>query len=98
MPGRHRLFGRDDPEPEPGREPEPERRIIRDGDTFTIDDELSDLIRLDIPEPAPEPPAEIQGEPWGWTKLGPRPPEADRFDRGEYPPRYRDEVRPDEPS
>lgn len=48
-----------------------ERRRIRDGDEYTIDEE--DQIEREEVEPRPAPPVDIQGEPWGWTKPGPRP-------------------------
>lgn len=46
-----------------------ERRLIHDGDEFTIDD----YVEFERPERRPEPLTDIQGEPWGWTKPGPRP-------------------------
>jgi len=46
-----------------------ERRRIRDGDEYTIDED----VELEEVPPRPEPPVEVQGEPWGWTKPGPRP-------------------------
>lgn len=49
------------------------RRLVRDGDEFTIDEEERGEIELERPEPRPEPPVEVQGEPWGWRKPGPRP-------------------------
>jgi hypothetical protein len=44
-------------------------RKIREGDSYTTDEdvELEEVPRRE------EPPVEIQGEPWGWTKPGPRP-------------------------
>ena len=53
--------------------PDRERRLIRDGDSFTIDEEDRDEIQLEEVMPNEEPPEEIQGEPWGWTKPGPKP-------------------------
>jgi hypothetical protein len=51
----------------------PERRIIRDGDEYTVDeDERGEIEREEVPR-RPEPPVEVQGEPWEWTKPGPRP-------------------------
>lgn len=48
----------------------PERRRIRDGDEYTTDEDVD----LETPEPEPNPPPEdLRGEPWGWTKPGPRP-------------------------
>jgi hypothetical protein len=60
-------------------------RRIRDGDEYTADDD----VELEIPEHRPEPPVEVQGEPWGWTKPGPRPrgwpgPDARRDEPGPY--------------
>ena len=43
---------------------------IRDGDEYTIDDDI------ELEEVIPErnaPPEELRGEPWGWTKPGPKP-------------------------
>lgn len=67
----------------------PERRRLRDGDEYTINEEDQDLIEREEVEPFPEPPVEVQGEPWGWTKDGPRPrgwpgPDANRDDPGPY--------------
>lgn len=45
------------------------RRIIRDGDEYTINED----VELEERERRPEPPLDIQGEPWGWTKPGNRP-------------------------
>jgi hypothetical protein len=48
----------------------PPRRRIREGDQYTI---LED-IELEEREPDPNPPPEeVRGEPWGWTKPGDRP-------------------------
>ena len=49
------------------------RRLVRDGDEFTIDEEDRGEIELELPERFEEPPVEVQGEPWGWTKVGPVP-------------------------
>jgi len=62
-----------------------EYRRIRDGDEYTIDEEVT----LEEVERASEPDVEIQGEPWGWTKPGPRPrgwpgPEHRRDEPGPY--------------
>jgi hypothetical protein len=46
------------------------RRRIRDGEEYTIDDNVELEERNPDPDPPPE---EIRGEPWGWTKSGPRP-------------------------
>jgi hypothetical protein len=67
----------------------PERRRLRDGDEYTINEENEDLIEREEVEPFPESPVETQGEPWGWTKDGPRPrgwpgPDANRDDPGPY--------------
>ena len=53
------------------KEPIRERvqRIIRDGDIYQSDED----VRLDEVPPNSEPPVEVQGEPWGWTKPGLRP-------------------------
>lgn len=45
-------------------------RRIREGEQYMADD--TD-IELEQADPRPAPPVEIQGEPWGWTKPGPRP-------------------------
>ena len=48
------------------------RRRIRDGDSYTIDEEGE--VVFDEVEPDPDPPSEdVRGEPWGWTKPGPKP-------------------------
>lgn len=48
------------------------RRRIRDGDSYTIDEEHD--IELEIPDPNPDPPPEeLRGEPMGWTKSGEKP-------------------------
>jgi len=49
------------------------RRLVRSGDTYTIQDEDAGEVELEEPERRAEPPVEVQGEPWGWTKPGPRP-------------------------
>jgi hypothetical protein len=61
------------------------RRKIRDGETYTTDED----VELEEVERRPEPSVEIQGEPWGWTKAGDRPkgwpgPEANRDNPGPY--------------
>lgn len=83
MPGRHHLFHRDN-------EP-PERRIIRDGDTFTFDEDFGGLIEREVPPPA-EWPESQRGEPWGeWAgHEDDLSTEVLRFRRGEFPPRYRE--------
>ena len=48
----------------------PPRRLVRPGESYTIDEEV------DLEEVSPmtnPPPEETRGEPWGWTKPGPRP-------------------------
>lgn len=49
----------------------PLRRLIKPGGTYTADED--DEVELEQVVPFPEPPVEVQGEPWGWTKPGPRP-------------------------
>lgn len=49
------------------------RRLVRDGDAFTTDELARGDIELEEVPRRPEPPVEIQGEPWGWTKEGDRP-------------------------
>jgi len=44
------------------------RRVFA-GDEYTVDEDVV----LDQPDHVDEPPVEVQGEPWGWTKKGPRP-------------------------
>lgn len=66
-----------------------ECRRLHDGDEYTINEEDQDLIEREEIEPFTEPPTEVQGEPWGWTKDGPRPrgwpgPDANRDDPGPY--------------
>ena len=46
------------------------RRIVRPGGSYTADED----VQLETPAPAADPPPEeTRGEPWGWTKPGPRP-------------------------
>ena len=49
------------------------RRLIRDGDEY--DEAQLERGEVELEEVArrPEPDVEVQGEPWGWTKDGPRP-------------------------
>jgi hypothetical protein len=68
------------------------RRLIRDGDEYTADELARGEVELEVPEPRAEPAVEVQGEPWGWTKAGPRP-EGWRED-GQYGPRNRDDPGP----
>lgn len=49
------------------------RRLIRDGDSYTIDEEDRGEIELEVRDRREEPTVDVQGEPWGWTKDGPRP-------------------------
>lgn len=49
------------------------RRLVRDGDVFTIDEEERGELEFELPERFTEPPVEEQGEPWGWTKGPPYP-------------------------
>jgi hypothetical protein len=44
-------------------------RRIRVGDSYTIDED----VELEQVKPNPEPDVNVQGEPWGWLKDGPRP-------------------------
>jgi len=48
-------------------------RRIRDGDTYTADELDRGEVELEEVTARPEPPVEIQGEPWGWAKPGPKP-------------------------
>jgi hypothetical protein len=51
-----------------------DRRRIRDGDAYTLDEELDDQIELEEVSPREDhPPEETRGEPWGWTKGPPYP-------------------------
>ena len=45
------------------------RRLVRRGEEYTT----GEPVELEEPEPYPEPDVAVQGEPWGWTKPGPRP-------------------------
>jgi hypothetical protein len=49
------------------------RRLVRDGDEYTDDELARGEVELEQVPPRPEPPVDVQGEPWGWTKPGPRP-------------------------
>ena len=69
------------------------RRLVRDGDEFTIDEEDRDELEFELAARRAEPPVEVQGEPWGWTKDGPRPkgwpgPEHSRDDPGPFDGRW----------
>lgn len=46
-------------------------RRVRSGGEYTCDQDAE--VELEQPECCPEPPVEVQGEPWAWTKPGPRP-------------------------
>ncbi len=46
----------------------PARRVF-EGESYTTDEDVV----LDERKPRPEPPVDVQGEPWGWTKPGPKP-------------------------
>ena len=46
----------------------PARRVL-EGEDYTVDEDVV----LDERKRRAEPPVEVQGEPWGWTKPGPRP-------------------------
>lgn len=59
------------------------KRPIRDGDSYTVDEEND--VELELPERRIEPPIDRQGEPWGWTKGPP------------YPFGYREDGRYDNP-
>ena len=48
-------------------------RIISRGDVFTIHEDEDGLIEKEETGRYEEPPEEIAGEPWGWTKPGPHP-------------------------
>lgn len=65
------------------------RRLVRDGDVYTIDEEERGELDFELPERREEPPVEVQGEPWGWTKGPPYPrgwpgPEHSRGDPGPF--------------
>jgi hypothetical protein len=49
------------------------RRLVSPGEEYTSDELRAGLVELEEVPPRPEPPVEVQGEPWGWTKPGPRP-------------------------
>lgn len=49
------------------------RRRIEPGGTYTTDELARGEVELVEVERRPEPPVELQGEPWGWTKDGGRP-------------------------
>jgi len=50
-----------------GRRNKPRR--VREGDSYTIDED----VELEQALPREAPPIEIQGESWGWTKGAPYP-------------------------
>jgi len=84
MPGRRKLFGRD-------RDGDDAPRLIRPGDTFTIDEDRAGLIRREQPSPSTDV-LPWYGEPWAWRfDIHPdAPPEAFRFQREDWPPGYRE--------
>jgi hypothetical protein len=45
-------------------------RRVRAGEEY---DETGGEVELEQVECCPEPPVEVQGEPWNWVKSGPRP-------------------------
>lgn len=49
------------------------RRLIRDGDEYTDEELDRGEVELEQVAQRAEPPEEVRGEPWGWTKPGPRP-------------------------
>jgi len=51
----------------------PDKRVIHDGDEYTEDELAAGEVDRESAVRAPEEPVEVQGEPWGWTKPGPRP-------------------------
>jgi hypothetical protein len=62
-----------------------QRRRIRAGEEYDIEED----IELEEVAHFPEPAVEVQGEPWGWLKDGPRPkgwpgPDHNRDDPGPY--------------
>jgi hypothetical protein len=43
------------------------RRLVRDGDTYTLDELLDDTVELEERDEDENPPPErTRGEPWGW--------------------------------
>jgi hypothetical protein len=48
-------------------------RIIRPGEEYTEDELERGEVELEQPIRREAPPVDVQGEPWGWTKPGPRP-------------------------
>jgi hypothetical protein len=44
------------------------RRLVRDGDSYTLDEEDRGDVELEEVPRRDEPPIEIQGEPWGGSK------------------------------
>jgi hypothetical protein len=67
-------------------------RRIRDGDEYTSDELERGEVQLEEVPRRPEPPVEVQGEPWGWTK-GPPYPRGWRED-GDYGGQSRDDPGP----
>ena len=67
-------------------------RQVRDGDEYTAGQLERGEVQLEEVPPRPEPPVEVQGEPWGWTK-GPPYPRGWRED-GDYGGQSRDDPGP----
>jgi hypothetical protein len=68
------------------------RRRIHEDDEFTMEDEDRKNVEFDEAVRYDEPSEDIQGEPWGWTKPGPRP-RGWRED-GDYPGHNQDDPGP----
>jgi hypothetical protein len=65
------------------------QRRIEEGDIY----EFGEDVLLVEPQPTEEPPIEVQGEPWGWTKPGAKPRgwrQDGRYDPDEDNPRESD--------
>jgi hypothetical protein len=88
VPGWLRWLTPDEDRAEPAAHP-PGRRVVRAGEEYSGDEDAE----LEQVEPRrPEPPPEVQGEPWGWTKPGDKP-KGWRED-GRYGPQNRDDPGP----
>jgi hypothetical protein len=66
-----------------------ERRLVRDGDSYTEDELERGEVELEEVPRRDEPPVDVQGEPWNWTKGPPYPrgypgPDQSRDDPGPY--------------
>lgn len=62
-------------------------RFVHIGDTYNINEEDEGGVDLEQVEmTTPEPPEDIEGEPWDWTKDGPRPPARRSDDPITWPP------------